>query len=50
MRVTCRCVSLEQQTQNLGQPVSSLMAILDTRQWGMAWLTVKLRVGYRYTF
>ncbi|GMN21927.1 hypothetical protein TIFTF001_040143 [Ficus carica] len=30
--------------------VSRLLAILDARRWGMAWLTVKLRVGYRYAF
>ncbi|GMN26284.1 hypothetical protein TIFTF001_040830 [Ficus carica] len=30
--------------------VSSLLAILDTRRWGMAGLTVKLRDGDRYAF
>ncbi|GMN24974.1 hypothetical protein TIFTF001_040649 [Ficus carica] len=30
--------------------VSSLVAILDTRWWGMAGLTVKLRDGDRYAF
>ncbi|GMN22257.1 hypothetical protein TIFTF001_040213 [Ficus carica] len=30
--------------------VSSLLAILDTRRWGMAGLTMKLRDGDRYAF
>ncbi|GMN57149.1 hypothetical protein TIFTF001_026264 [Ficus carica] len=50
MSITCCRVSLERQIKNLGQPVSSLLAILDARRWGMARLAVKLRVGYHYAF
>ncbi|GMN68089.1 hypothetical protein TIFTF001_037145 [Ficus carica] len=30
--------------------VSYLLTMLDTRWWGMAWLSVKLRDGDRYAF
>ncbi|GMN67632.1 hypothetical protein TIFTF001_036690 [Ficus carica] len=43
MSVTCCRVSLERQTKNLGQPVSSLLTILDARPWSLARLTVKLQ-------
>ncbi|GMN59523.1 hypothetical protein TIFTF001_028617 [Ficus carica] len=30
--------------------VSYLLTMIDTRRWGMAWLSVKLRDGDRYAF